>query len=268
VANLQTAQAAFNRLEDLAEGDSLIHRLHPSVKILVTMLYITLVLSFDRYNISGLLGFSFYPVAMLALSGIPYKPIFFRFLAALPFGLFGGLANIYYDTGIYYAGASFIITYGHISCAAILIKTLFTVTAALILIASTKIADISEQLVRFRLPPIFALSFIMTYRYISVLLEEVNKNYNAYTLRSGRKAIAMKDMGYFCGGLFLKSFDRAERIFSAMKCRGFNGTLRHIPKKTEKHDIVFMAGTASVLIILRFADLGAFFTRLFVAGGS
>jgi cobalt/nickel transport system permease protein len=268
VANLFTAQAAFNRLEDLAEGDSFVHRLHPSVKILVALLYIILVISFDRYNINGLLGFSFYPVAMLALSGIPYKPIFFRFLMALPFGLFGGLANIYYDTGVYYAGAGFTITYGHISCAAILIKTLFTVTAALILIASTKIDDISEQLVRFRLPPVFALSFMMTYRYISVLLEEVKKNYNAYLLRSGRKAIALKDMGYFCGGLFLKSFDRAERIFSAMKCRGFNGTPRHIPKKIAKRDIVFMAGTAFILIILRFADLGAFFTRLLMTGGS
>jgi cobalt/nickel transport system permease protein len=205
---------------------------------------------------------------MLALSGIPYKPIFFRFLVALPFGLFGGLANIYYDTEIYYAGAGFTITYGYISCAAILIKTLFTVTAALILIASTKIADISEQLVRFSLPPFFALSFTMTYRYISVLLEEVKKNYNAYILRSQSNAIALKDMGYFCGGLFLKSFDRAERIFFAMKCRGFNGALRRIPKKIGNRDIVFMVLTASVLIILRFLDLGAFFTRLFIAGVS
>lgn len=35
----------------------------------------------------------------------------------------------------------------------------------------------------------------------------------------------MKDMGIFVGQLLLKSFDRAESIYVAMKCRGYDGNL-------------------------------------------
>jgi cobalt/nickel transport system permease protein len=251
VPNILTAQTAFSRLEDLAERDSFIHRLHPSVKILITLLYIILVVSFDRYNLSGLLGFAFYPAVIFSLSRLPLKPLFFRFLAALPFGLLGGIANIFYDRGTAFTAGEIAITYGEISCAAILVKTLFTVSAALLLIASTRITEITEQLLRFKFPPAFALSFMMTYRYISVFLTEVKTSWNAYILRSRGKGIALKDMGFFCGGLFVKSFDRAERIYSAMKCRGFNGRLIPPPLKIGRQDLFFMVITFVALTALR-----------------
>jgi cobalt/nickel transport system permease protein len=264
VANLLTAQAAFDRLEDLAEGSSPIHRLHPSVKIIVTVLYIILVVSFDRYNISGLLGFAIYPAVLLALSQVPIKPLFVRFLAALPFGLFGGAANLFYDRETAFTLGAIAVSYGAISFAAILFKTLFTVSAALLLISTTRITAITEQMIRFRLPSIFALSFMMTYRYISVLLSEVRSCYNAYILRSRGSGIAIKDMGFFCGGLFIKSFDRADRIYSAMKCRGFNGTIAASAQKVDRRSLIFMLVTVFILVSLRFADLGALFGRIFL----
>jgi cobalt/nickel transport system permease protein len=264
VAALLTAQTTFSRLEDLAEGNSPIHALHPSVKLLMTLLYIVLVVSFDRYNLSGLLGFAFYPAILTALSNTPLKPLFFRFLAALPFGLFAGLANIYYDSETAFTLAGVAISYGTLSCIAILIKTLFTVMAALILVATTRITDIAEQMIRFKLPPLFALSFMMTYRYISVFLAEIRTTFSAYILRSGSDGIAMKDMGFFCGGLFLKSYDRADRIYSAMKCRGFNGHAAFRRSKIDSRSLIFMLITSFALITLRFIDLGGFLGRFFL----
>jgi cobalt/nickel transport system permease protein len=264
MANLFTAQAAFDRLEDLAEGSSPIHRLHPSVKIIVTTLYIVLVVSFDRYNISGLSGFAIYPAVLLALSQVPIKPLLIRFMAALPFGLFGGAANLFYDRETAFTLGAIAVSYGAVSFAAILLKTLFTVSAALILISTTRITAITEQLVRFHLPSIFALSFMTTYRYISVFLSEVRTCYNAYILRSRGKGIAIKDMGFFCGGLFIKSYDRADRIYSAMKCRGFNGTIAASTQKVDKNSLIFMLAAVSILICLRFADPGALFGRIFL----
>jgi cobalt/nickel transport system permease protein len=264
--SLFNAQTAFNRLEDLAEGVSPIHALHPSVKIVITLLYIVLVISFDRYNISGLSGFAVYPAVLIALSGVPLKPLFFRFILALPFGLLGGIANIFYNTETAFVVAGVSVSYGVISCVSILIKTLFTVMAALILISTTRIADIAEQMIRFRLPPTFALSFIMTYRYISLFTAEVGTIFNAYILRSGGKGVAMKDMGVFCGGLFLKSYDRADRIYSAMKCRGFDGSVVYTYSKIDSRSLIFMLITSFTLISLRFADLGGLVGKLFLWG--
>jgi cobalt/nickel transport system permease protein len=264
VPNLFTAQTAFNRLEDLAEGGSPIHVLHPSVKIITTLFYIILVISFDRYNISGLSGFALYPAVVIALSKIPLKPLFLRFLIALPFGLFGGIANIFYDTETAFTIAGASVSYGALSCLSILIKTFFTVMAALILIASTKITDIADQLLRFRFPPIFVLSFMMIYRYISVFTAEVGTTFNAYTLRAGGNGVAIKDMGFFCGNLFLKSYDRADRIYSAMKCRGFDGRIRPTRSKIDCTSMLFMLITVCSLAALRVIDLGGILGKFFI----
>jgi cobalt/nickel transport system permease protein len=81
--------------------------------------------------------------------------------------------------------------------------------------------------------------------------------WTAYLLRApAEKAIKMKDMGSFLGQLLLRSFDRAERVYNAMKCRGFCGlyhpTKKHPPRMT---DIAFLLITAAALITLRFFNV-------------
>lgn len=80
----------INSLEEMAEGDTIIHRLHPMVKLITTMLYLVLVISFNPYNITGLMVFAFYPVILMALAEIPYKPLLKRLLVALPFSFLQG----------------------------------------------------------------------------------------------------------------------------------------------------------------------------------
>ncbi|MDP2844077.1 MAG: cobalt ECF transporter T component CbiQ, partial [Acetobacterium sp.] len=81
----------INSLEEMADGNTIIHHLHPMVKLITTMLYLVLVISFSPYNITGLMVFAFYPVILMALSEIPYKPLLKRLLVALPFSFFAGL---------------------------------------------------------------------------------------------------------------------------------------------------------------------------------
>jgi hypothetical protein len=97
------------------------------------------------------------------------------------------------------------------------------VAAVLILIATTPWPKLSVQLRCFHVPPILVTLLEMSYRYIAVLLGEVQSMYTAYKLRScGMKGIAMAHMGSFVGRLFLRSADRADRVYAAMKCRGYN----------------------------------------------
>lgn len=211
-------------LETLASGDSPIHRLHPGVKILTTLVYIGTVLSFPAGNLSGLGIFILYPAALMSLSGTPWKPLLVRFLPSLPFALMGGVSNlIILKERVFYIG-SFPVTAGMLSFLSILYRTFLAVLAALILIATTPFPDLVRQLGRMGAPRIFCLQTTITWRYLGLLISETGAMYTAYLLRSGgQKGIGMRNMGSFLGLLLARSFDRAERVYWAMKGRGFDG---------------------------------------------
>jgi cobalt/nickel transport system permease protein len=139
----------------------------------------------------------------------------------------GGLSNLFLlsETALYLG--PWPVSMGMVSLASILLKTLLTVLGVLLLIATTPFFEISRQLTQLGMPKILNLQLLMTYRYISLLLAEAAAMVTAYSLRSpAQKGIKMQDMGCFLGQLILRSFDRAERVYHAMQCRGFDGMYR------------------------------------------
>ena len=252
-------------LEQLSGGNTYIHRLHPMVKLLTATVFIVTVVSFDRYAFGGLIPYIFYPVLLMAFSETPYSLLLKRFLIALPFCLFAGIANAIFDRSLAFFIGNIAVTGGVVSLFTILFKTYLCVMAVLILVSVTPVSQLSRQMRRLRIPNIFVVMFEMTYRYIGVLLDEAYSMYIAYSLRSAnKKAIEMKDMGSFIGQLLLRSFDRADRIYNAMKCRGY--ALHSFSEETKKFacaDIVFFTVTCLLIVAFRFVDANALFTRIF-----
>jgi cobalt/nickel transport system permease protein len=206
-------------------GNSPAHALHPGAKLACALAFIVTVVSFPLQDVNSLLFMAFYPVLMLALSGIPPGPVLLRSLGALPFALAIGLGNIFYDRSPGFMLGSVRITGGMISCASLAVKALLSVSAALILGATTPFASLCAALVRAGMPKLLALQFSMTRRYIAVLLGESSAMLAAYRLRSRRasKGVRLRDAGSFLGQLLLRSFDRAGRVYDAMRLRGFDG---------------------------------------------
>ena len=250
---LSKAAYGFHNLENIAEGETIIHRLNPLTKTITTFLYVVIVVSFDRYSISGLLPFVFYPMVFMTLGEIPIKPLLSRLAIALPFCTFAGVANVIFDQETMLTLLNFKVSYGLVSLVSITLKAGLTVMAVLILIATTKMPVISRQLIRLKVPTIFVLLISMIYRYISVALEETINMYTAYSLRSPHgKGIKIKDMGSFVGQLLLRSFDRGERVYFAMKCRGFSGDYKYIPTpKPPLGECVYIKVFTANAIILR-----------------
>jgi len=263
------AVSGLNDLEEMADRKTIVHDFHPLSKIIVTFVFLITVISFDRYQISSLLPFVLYPVLMMTLSMTPFKPLFYRLLPALPFSLFGGISNIIFDQIPMFTIVFLTVTSGMISFVSIMVKVVLTVSAVLILVATTPVTVISKQLTKIGIPSLLVLQFVMTYRYISVLVEEAVTMMTAYTVRAPRhKFVQMKDMGSFVGHLLLRSIDRAERVYAAMKSRGFNGTYVTAPiPKVGIKDILFTVGACSFFLICRFVNIslviGNFFTGVF-----
>ena len=65
--NIANALYNIRLLDDLAKNETPIHALHPLVKLLTTVFYLAVVMSFDRYEISNLLPFIFFPLVVTFL---------------------------------------------------------------------------------------------------------------------------------------------------------------------------------------------------------
>jgi cobalt/nickel transport system permease protein len=255
----------MRRLEELALGDSVIHRRHPLAKLLTTAVYMLTVVSFPSQRVSGLVPFLLYPAVLMSLSGTPCRPILTRLLAALPFSLMGGIGNLLILRGAAFRLGDITVTLGLVSFVSIMLKTLLTVSAVLILIATTPFTDLSRQLTRMGVPKIFCLQLTMTYRYISVLLGEAAAMFTAYTLRGPKpRGVRMRDMGCFLGQLMLRSFDRAEGVYQAMVCRGFTGIYHGAAlRRFNRFDGLYIIVLAGLSAVLRVFNLSLFFGGLF-----
>jgi cobalt/nickel transport system permease protein len=243
-------------LDDLARKDSLIHRVHPLAKVLVTMLYLIAVVSYDKYEISGLLPFIFYPLLMFALADLPVKPILLRVLLVEPLVIGIGILNPLFDQELIRV-AGIEISRGWITFLSIFIRGGLTVTAALLLIATTGMNRLAEALRMLRVPKLFVLQLLLTYRYISVLMEEVATTLRAYSMRApGQKGIKRSAWGSLAGQMLLRTFDRAQRVYQAMCLRGFTGEyLTGRDQRIRLSDWAFLVGWSAFLIALRIFNL-------------
>jgi len=211
-------------LDEMTYKDTPIHKLHPVIKVLITFLYVIVVISYDKFDIQRILPLILYPILIIILSDLKAMPIVRISLLALPFTFGIGIFNPILDKRVAASFYGFYITYGWVSLIMIIIKTLLTVMATLILIATTGIEKITKSLILLKVPKIFAVQILLTFRYIFVLSEEVVNTINAYKLRAqDRRGVNIAFAGSLLGQILLRSYKRAQNIYHAMLLRGFNG---------------------------------------------
>lgn len=266
MSDLKNSMIKINSLEELSLKNTLIHRLHPATKLLITVIYLVTVISFPTYEVSGLLSMAFFSVLCMVLGEIPFGLLCKRILVTLPFPFLAGLSNLLLNREAVFQIGGMTVTGGVLGFSSIMIKTVLTVSAILILIATTGMRELLQALLRFKLPPIMILQLTMTFRYLELLVNEALVMYHAYILRApGVKGIRLKDMGAFLGQLLLRSFGRAERVYYAMKCRGFEGEIRFSEQRRMKAvDWSCLLSLGTVLILLRYFNISKMIGDFFV----
>jgi len=266
--NIETSILDLRYLDELACRDTAIHRLHPLVKLLVTLLFIILVASVPKYQPTTLLSFFIYPVALINAAGLPLKPLLKKLGLALPFILFIGIFNPMLDRTPAIHFAFFSVSAGWISFFSILTRAILSVLAALILIATTGMNAVCAALLDLKLPRAFVVQILIMYRYIHVLADEAARALQAHRLRSfGREQLGYKVWGSLLGQLLIRSIDRAQRIYHAMLCRGFEGNIILArSSRLDKKDAAYLAGWSLFLILARFYDIPVKLGSLLIGG--
>ncbi len=92
------------------------------------------------------------------------------------------------------------------------------------LVASTTVPDLVAGLQRLRFPSVLVVTASFTYRYAQLLDDEWARMARARLSRTGRSA-GEAAWGSRFAALFLRSWDRAERVAACMAARGFDGSM-------------------------------------------
>lgn len=263
---VSNALTEFREMDELAALRSPIHSLHPLGKLLMTILYIALVVSVPRYALSRLMIFILYPAVMFTLSGIPVGLCFYKLRIVLPLVCAVGLFNPFLDKAPMLYLGGLVVSGGVISMVTLMLKGVFSLTASFLLVATTSMDSLCAALRKIHVPSVVVTLLLLTYRYISLLLEQVGVMSEAYALRApGQKGIHISAWGSFLGQLFLRSMDRAEELYSSMQLRGFRGEFAYADsKRWTGADTVFVLVCGVVLLGFRYFDLAGQLGGLFL----
>lgn len=264
------AKSLYNirTLEEWADKKTLIHDINPLVKLIITIVFLVITISFDKYEISRLIPLILYPIIMMTLSELPFIDTFKRLVIAAPLVIGLGIFNPIFDTKPLIVLPFMQISGGWISFLSVVIKCILTVSAAFILIGTTGIMGIASALRSIKVPKIFVMQILLTYRYIHLLIEEVASLVRAYSLRSPReKGINLKVCGSLTGQLLIRTIDRAQSIYVSMRCRGFNGDF-NIGKENsiQFKDIIFLLFWILYFMFLRYVNISNLVGNLITGG--
>lgn len=213
---------------ELAGGDSLIQRLDPRVKIVVVFLFSVVVAVSNRFVVL-LLGLAL-GLAMALLARLPVKQVLARLVPVNLFIIFLWFFLPFTLQGkpLFSVGPLVGTHEGVLYAARISIKSNTIMAVLIALVASTSLLTLGHAMHDLKIPKKLVHLFFFTYRYIDVIHKEYLRLVNAMKVRGFRPGTNMhtyRTFAYLVGMLLVRSSDRADRVHSAMLCRGFRGNL-------------------------------------------
>lgn len=244
-------------LDQYSDRDSFVHRLDPRTKLVAVFVFI---LAVTLTSPSMWLVFAAYFVIMAALVLISRVPVLYvlkRSLVIIPFVLLIAIFVPFFKEGE--VAASFHIWAWQVSLTyqglevlgTILAKAWLSVIGLILLTSTTKIADLLRGLEQLYLPRVMVMIMSFMYRYIFILVDEVMRMKQARDSRNfgGRRLWQIRTIGNMTGTLFIRSYERGERVYAAMLARGFDGQTRTLHQLSlGTSDLYFGIGFGTLVI--------------------
>ena len=265
---MEHSLSSLREMDMLAAENSPVHQLHPSAKLVTTIAYIIITVSFSKYQLNGLLLMIVYPAFLFSLSGVSVGTCFRKLRFILPLVLAVGLFNPIFDRTTLLKIGNISVSGGTISMITLMLKGVFCLAASFLLMATTSIDSLCAALRQFRLPSLLVSLLLLTYRYIGVMTEELAVMTDAYSLRApGQNGIRFNAWGSFLGQLILRTMDRADELYSSMQLRGFTGSFTYADcKRFDLRDAMWILIWVLLLLIFRFFDVPGIIGALLLGG--
>lgn len=216
--------------ESLTYIISPVHALDARAKIIATLvLVLGVVLTPPLRAIEAVLLIAL-AVSATVLARLPLGRLVLRSAAVLPFaGTIALLAPVTASGGSWnvagvssaYVSGGWVIAWGILSTA------WFSAYLMVLLAASTRTGDLLAALASLKVPDVFVMLLAFIARYVSVLSDQLRSLRTALASRAPRLsgAALLRSLGSIAGNLFVRSYERGERVYAAMLSRGYTGRL-------------------------------------------
>ena len=221
-------------IDQYSDQDSFIHRLDPRTKLITTLVFILAVIITPPTKWQVFALYLLFIATLIFVSKVPILYILKRSLVIMPFvvmiaisipffreGEVAGSYNIWlWQVSVTYSGLQVLWN--------ILAKAWLSILSLILLTSATKMTSLLEALEQLRMPRVMVMLLSFMYRYIFVLADEVMRMKQARDSRNfgGKRLWQIRTIGNMIGTLFIRSYERGERVYVAMLARGFNGQTR------------------------------------------
>jgi cobalt/nickel transport system permease protein len=155
-------------------------------------------------------------------------------------------------------GSLQITTVGLMILGSVSLKAFLSLFILNILTLSTSIPTLLHGLIVLRTPPLLVAILASMYRYIYVLVDEfaamrraaTSRNFSSRNQWHGQRAWHRQVLGNMIGMLFIRTYDRGDRIYQAMLARGYQGVplVLEVPQLGQR-DFVALNLTLVVVLI-------------------
>lgn len=219
-------------------GNSLLHRIDPRIKIILTIIYIVGVFLAD--TVSGFILITLFTFVLMLISKIPVRTVIVGMKPLLFIIIFTVIVNVFFTKGDHLL---FEIGFIHVYTEGLMLALLVTVRIAallagtsIILTYTTSPTALTEGIERLLMPlsylhvPVhdFAMMMTIALRFIPTLIEETDKIMNAQRARGvdfshGNLIERGKALIPVLIPLFLSAIRRAGDLATAMECRCYHG---------------------------------------------
>lgn len=236
------------------------HTLAPRTRILCTALIVLAIVltPLGHWLTWGMYGLAL--IILVLLSRVTLTVLLkrlaveFTFIGAVLLGtLFRGGGTVLWSWGPLQ-----ITTVGLVVLGSVMLKTLLSLLMLNLLTLTTSVTALLHALVELRTPPLLVATLASMYRYISVLNGEFNAMRRAAESRNlmSNKRWQRLIVGNIIGSLFIRTYDRGEKVYQAMLARGYQGVppIERVPA-TGRRDIVALSLTLIVLLLGQVVNL-------------
>jgi cobalt/nickel transport system permease protein len=208
-------------------GHSVVHRLAPQTKLVAQFLFVLIVVATPREAFWAFGLYAALVLAAAAAAGIPAGFLIRRLAIEVPFVAFAFfLPFVGQGERVDVLGLSLSVE-GLWGAWNILAKATIGVLASSLLAATTTMAEFLTGFDRLRVPKAFTSIASFMVRYMDVIADDMRRMRIARRSRGyeGRWIWQAKAIGQSAGALFIRAYERGERVYLAMLSRGYTGSM-------------------------------------------
>ena len=253
MSKINNAIHEIHCMDTLSARDQWVNQIHPLVKLVLTIGYIVVLVSFPKYDVAGTAGMIVYPLSVFMLADLSVTDSLKRLRIVLPLVCLLGIFNPFFDKN-YILVAGVRVSTGILSMITLILKGIFSVLASYLLIATTSIDKLCYAFRMLHIPKAIVTQFMLMYRYVTVLLEETDRITQAYMLRAPHQnGIHFRAWGSLAVQLLLRSIDRANEVYESMLLRGYQGDFRYLQDRIclRRKDALYLFLWIAILGLLR-----------------